>query len=252
MKLSANPILIFVSVLLTIIFSLAYYFDPNSELIFFYISALFVCIVVDKKALIFTGSIKDYSKILLLFCIFTPLIHLAFTALRESGYLEKVADKEFDPFNVADSVCTIFFIPIIEEFLCRHLLFKYLRSLPKTLIILFSATLFFSLHSGPFYSLFFSGLFFAFLYSKFNSLVPCIVLHSSHNAASILYATFEPSDFDFFNASDFIQYWSFYSGVQLLGLGGVILYSYYCLRVIGLHGYESSSVIENSVDNSKY
>ncbi len=89
MERSANPVLIHLFLLLTIIFGLSFYFDPDPMLIFFYGLTIFVCFFIDKKALTFTGNIRDYSKILVLFCVSTPLILLGFTALNaESSNIE--------------------------------------------------------------------------------------------------------------------------------------------------------------------
>lgn len=92
--------------------------------------------------------------------------------------------------------------PIIEELIFRGLIYTRMRSVMKPGAAVMLSALVFGLCHGEFYRVVYAtllGVLLAVFFERYNSLVPCIVLHAAFNSMSFIYEVLPESSLVFFS-----------------------------------------------------
>jgi membrane protease YdiL (CAAX protease family) len=78
-------------------------------------------------------------------------------------------------------ISVVFFSPVAEEFLHRHILMRILRFLPVYAACMISGLAFYLSHGYSNIGTLFAGTYWAYLYQRDKSLIPCVFLRIARN-----------------------------------------------------------------------
>jgi uncharacterized protein len=170
-----------------------------STQILFIISPLIIALIVSKKTklrekLLFVNWSSDYFKIAFIYeiILFLPLMlltiiiyaiasHLGYTYISPLAKLLSGSGK----YGIAlVFIFSVLIAPIIEEIVFRRVIFSFVERMFGILPAMIATSLIFAfLHGGiiQIIPLFILGSILQYLYIRYNSLFPSILLHSFHN-----------------------------------------------------------------------
>lgn len=127
-----------------------------------------------------------------------------------SRWEEQAFERMLSP-NMASLVAVCVLAPVLEEMLFRGIILRaFLLQYPRWTAILASAVFFGFAHMNvyQFVVAFLLGTFSGWLYERTRSLVPCIVLHASYNAAVFALQTTPSADTAQFLQANAASYWA--------------------------------------------
>lgn len=134
-------------------------------------------------------SVQGLNPLLNLWALIMFLaINLLLSPLFE--FMEFSQIESYDPGRgIWALLSTVVMAPILEEILCRGVVLEPLRNRYGAVVAWLFSSLFFAvihIHPAMVINALFSGLLFAYLYMRTNSLWPCIILHMFNNGVSLL------------------------------------------------------------------
>jgi len=174
------PISMIIPYLLSLPFVLIYYRKP----------ILIMNLWIKIKRITFLFKNKRFLYYLLIL-VGIKLLIVIFTAIMQvSGlynYWDMLRGKEYYLNYPSVIIIVVFLAPICEEVIFRGLIFRYINQFNRLLAYTVSIFLFYSFHGGAANFLhILLGIFFAFAYEKFDTLLAPIVLHVFQNIVAII------------------------------------------------------------------